>query len=72
MITEQQRKEAIERIEENVMALELMSPELRGDRGVVMAAVSQYVWMLQCVHDDLKKDRDFMLTAVSQDGEGSA
>jgi hypothetical protein len=34
MITEEQRQAAIARIEENVMALEHMSPELRGDRGV--------------------------------------
>ena len=42
--------------------------ELRGDREIVMTAVSQQGGVLQFATEELKGDRQIVMTAVSQDG----
>ena len=49
--------------------LENMSEELRADREVVLAAVSQNSEALECAAEELRADREVVLAAVSQNGE---
>ena len=48
------------------MALQLASPEIKGDKEVVMAAVEKDGLALFLASDDLKNDKDVVLEAVGQ------
>jgi hypothetical protein len=69
MITEQQRKEAIERVTENWREIESMSLELRNDREVVLPAVIQDGRALRFASEGLRGDRDVVLAAELQNQE---
>ena len=51
-------------------ALGFASDELKGDREIVMKALSTYGPALRWAPDELRGDREFMMKAVSQDGYG--
>ena len=55
--------EALRAVEDDGMALEYASEELKGDREVVMAAVKQTGWALQYASKELKGDKEFMKSA---------
>ena len=44
----------------------------RGDREIVMTALSQHGWALQYATEALRGDREIVMAAVSQNGLGSA
>ena len=49
-----------------VLLLNHATEELKGDREIVMAAVSQYGWALEFATEELKGDREFVMAAVSK------
>ena len=52
----------------NANALGAATQELRGDREIVMTAVSQSGWTLQYASKELRGDREVVMTAVSRSG----
>jgi hypothetical protein len=55
-------------VQQNGLALEYASDDLKNDREVVLAAVQQNGLALEYASDDLKNDREVVLAAVQQDG----
>ena len=56
----------MEAVSQDPQTLRYTSPELRGDRGVVMKAVSQDPSTLQHASAELKGDSEIVMQAVSQ------
>jgi hypothetical protein len=52
-------------VQQNGWALEYVSPELRADREVVLAAVQQDGWVLKYASPELRADRELMNVKMS-------
>ena len=55
-------------VQQNGMALQYASEQLKSDRDVVLAAIRKNSWALEFASEQLKGDKDVVLAAVQQDG----
>ena len=56
-------------VQQDGLALQFASEDLRADREVVLAAVQQHGLALQYASAELRADREVVLAAVQQNGE---
>jgi hypothetical protein len=62
------KKQALEAVRQDGLALQHVPVELRADRDVVLAAVRRRGWALQYASAEFRADREVVLAAVTQDG----
>ena len=62
------KKAAIAVVIEDWRALETMSDVLKGDRDVVMAAVTKHGMAIKYSSEELRSDKEVVLAAVTQHG----
>ena len=67
-ISEEERKDFLEKVKKNEYTLKSASAELRGDREIVLEAVKKNGRALEYASDELKGDREIVLHAVKQSG----